>query len=69
MAVLHRFLLYFLHVFSISIDGTEVLNVTPQQTMWEFGGLDQDGNIDNPWKGASKMAPFDQEVKQIWPLE
>ena len=30
--------------------------------MWEFGGLDQDGNIDNPWKGASKMAPFDQEV-------
>lgn len=46
---------------SISIDGSEVLNVTPTNTMWEYGGLDQDGNIDNPWRAGTKMAPFDQE--------
>ncbi|WAR02690.1 BGBP-like protein [Mya arenaria] len=48
------------HGESISIDGDEVLNVTPQTTMWEYGGLDQDG-VENPWTAGSKMAPFDQE--------
>ena len=48
--------------FSISIDDTEVLNVAPITSMWQYGGLDQDGAIDNPWQGAGKMAPFDQEV-------
>ncbi|WAR02687.1 BGBP-like protein, partial [Mya arenaria] len=48
------------HGESISIDGDEVLNVTPQTTMWEYGGLDQDG-VENPWAAGSKMAPFDQE--------
>ncbi|KAH3882684.1 beta-1,3-glucan-binding protein-like [Dreissena polymorpha] len=45
---------------SISIDGDEVLNVTPQTTMWAFGGNDQDG-VENPWASGTKMAPFDQE--------
>ncbi|KAL4223162.1 3-glucan binding protein [Mactra antiquata] len=45
---------------SASIDGTRVMNVEPRQTMWEFGGLDKD-NVDNPWVGGNKMAPFDQE--------
>ena len=48
--------------FSLSIDDSEVLNVRPQNTMWEYGGLDRDGDIDNPWRGAGKMAPFDQQV-------
>nr|AEE89455.1 beta-glucan recognition protein [Tapes literatus] len=45
---------------SISIDDTEVLNVTPQTSMWEFGELDKDG-VENPWAAGTKMAPFDQE--------
>jgi len=47
---------------SISIDGDEVLNVTPQTNMWEYGGLDKDG-VENPWAAGGKMAPFDQEVR------
>nr|AGT42010.1 lipopolysaccharide and beta-1,3-glucan-binding protein [Meretrix meretrix] len=45
---------------SITIDDTEVLNVTPQTNMWEYGGLDKDG-VENPWAAGSKMAPLDQE--------
>jgi len=45
---------------SISIDDTEVVNVTPPQTMWEYGGNDQD-HVENPWAAGSKMAPFDQD--------
>ena len=51
--------------FSISIDDTEVLNVTPQTNMWEFGELDKDG-VENPWAAGTKMAPFDQEVKCLF---
>ena len=36
--------------------------MTPPKTMWEYGGLDKDGKIDNPWTAGTKMAPFDQEV-------
>lgn len=49
---------------SISIDGSEVLNVAPTNSMWEFGGLDKDG-VENPWAAGGKMAPFDQEVNAI----
>ena len=47
---------------SISMDGDELINVAPPATMWEYGGLDKDG-VENTWAGATKMAPFDQEVK------
>ena len=63
-----RYLLDDPRICSISIDGTEVLNVTPKQTMWEYGGLDQDGNINNPWKAGTKMAPFDQKVSGYFPV-
>jgi len=46
----------------MSIDGNEVLNVTPRTNMWEYGGLDKDG-VQNPWAAGNKMAPFDQEVR------
>ncbi|XP_064620833.1 beta-1,3-glucan-binding protein-like [Lineus longissimus] len=45
------------------LDGEEILKVDPGANgFWSFGEFDTGlpGN-DNPWQGASKMAPFDQE--------
>lgn len=33
------------------------------ESMWEFGGFQ---NVDNPWKGGSMNAPFDQEFYLIF---
>ena len=47
-----------------SVDGRQTLRVAPGAAgFWGFGGLDQLDGHDNPWKGASSMAPFDQEVR------
>ncbi|KAJ8312827.1 hypothetical protein KUTeg_010200 [Tegillarca granosa] len=43
------------------LDGAEILNLTPDSGgFWKLGGLDKT-NYENPWRYASKMAPFDQE--------
>ncbi|KAH9525442.1 Beta-1,3-glucan-binding protein [Bulinus truncatus] len=47
-----------------TVDGTEILNVTPQQGgFWEFGDFQNTGQSkwDNPWAAGGHMAPFDQE--------
>nr|ABL63380.1 beta-glucan recognition protein [Biomphalaria glabrata] len=47
-----------------TVDGTEILNVTPPQGgMWEFGDFEKTGlsKWDNPWAAGGHMAPFDQE--------
>ncbi|KAK3576707.1 hypothetical protein CHS0354_024321 [Potamilus streckersoni] len=43
-----------------TVDDDEVLNVAPAENFWKHGGLDTSG-LENPWEGATKMAPFDQE--------
>ena len=48
-----------------AVDGEEILRVAPGPGgFWELGGFDQRAAYDNPWKGASRMAPFDQEVSR-----
>ena len=48
------------------VDGEEVLRVDPGPSgFWNFGGFDQRQGYDNPWQGASRMAPFDQEVRSV----
>ncbi|XP_071096802.1 beta-1,3-glucan-binding protein-like [Haliotis cracherodii] len=46
---------------TFSFDGRQTLRVSPGDTgFWGFGEFNETG-FDNPWKGASKMAPFDKE--------
>ncbi|XP_030761868.1 beta-1,3-glucan-binding protein-like [Sitophilus oryzae] len=46
---------------TFNVDGEEIGSVTPPSGgFWELGGFDS-ATTDNPWKGASNMAPFDQE--------
>ncbi|XP_049958309.1 beta-1,3-glucan-binding protein-like [Schistocerca serialis cubense] len=46
-----------------SIDGTEIGTVTPtDEGFWSYGGFNTDlPAAENPWRYATKMAPFDQE--------
>ncbi|XP_076250161.1 beta-1,3-glucan-binding protein-like [Rhynchophorus ferrugineus] len=47
--------------FTYSVDGEEVGSVSPPPGgFWEMGGFDN-ATTDNPWRGGSHMAPFDQE--------
>ncbi|XP_063448889.1 beta-1,3-glucan-binding protein-like [Mytilus trossulus] len=50
-----------------TIDGEEILKtVPPQGGFWELGDFDKNApGMDNPWRGSSKMAPFDQEFYLI----
>ncbi|XP_076106848.1 beta-1,3-glucan-binding protein-like isoform X2 [Mytilus galloprovincialis] len=50
-----------------TIDGEELLKtVPPQGGFWELGEFDKNQpGMTNPWRGASKMAPFDQEFYLI----
>jgi len=47
-----------------SVDGIELMNVTPETDFWTWGNFP--GGMDNPWKYNSKMAPFDQEFYLIF---
>lgn len=53
--------------FRFTIDGEELLKtVPPQGGFWELGEFDKNQpGMTNPWRGASKMAPFDQEVNFV----
>ncbi|XP_046557192.1 LOW QUALITY PROTEIN: beta-1,3-glucan-binding protein-like [Haliotis rubra] len=43
------------------LDGELILTVDPgKDGFWKYGGYDKT-HFNNPWAGASKMAPFDQE--------
>ncbi|XP_049779843.1 beta-1,3-glucan-binding protein-like [Schistocerca cancellata] len=46
-----------------SIDGTEIGTVTPtDEGFWAYGGFNTNvPTAENPWRYATKMAPFDQE--------
>lgn len=47
-----------------NIDGKLVGSVTPTKGgFWEYGGFPEE--YENPWKGGTKMAPFDQEFYLI----
>ncbi|KAF7274037.1 hypothetical protein GWI33_013278 [Rhynchophorus ferrugineus] len=49
--------------FIFYIDNEQIGSVTvPNGGFWEYGGF---ANVDNPWQGSSKMAPFDQEFYLI----
>lgn len=44
------------------MDGEEILTVDPGPLgFWNLGEFSTSG-LQSPWKGASKMAPFDQKV-------
>ncbi|XP_070564349.1 beta-1,3-glucan-binding protein-like isoform X2 [Ptychodera flava] len=45
------------------LDDQEILHVDPGKNgFWEYGNFHKDApNADNPWQGATKLAPFDQE--------
>lgn len=47
-----------------SVDGGEIGTITPPAGgFWEFGDFgSQTPWAENPWRFATKMAPFDQEV-------
>lgn len=46
-----------------SIDDVELGRIAPGAGgFWEHGGFGNGRNIENPWRYASRMAPFDQKV-------
>ena len=48
------------------IDDHVTLNITVKDTsFWEMGKFSTIGDIDNPWREGSPMAPFDQEFYVI----
>lgn len=50
---------------SFKIDDVELGRVAPPAGgFWSHGGFNSNPNILNPWRYGSKMAPFDQKVKQ-----
>ncbi|CAM9735120.1 unnamed protein product [Lampetra fluviatilis] len=50
------------HATKFLLDGEETLKVNPTADgFWGLGAFPN--NIDNPWKGRGKMAPFDQDVR------
>ncbi|ENN78827.1 hypothetical protein YQE_04710, partial [Dendroctonus ponderosae] len=51
--------------FTFYIDG-ELIGTTnpPAEGFWELGGF-EDSTFDNPWKGTTQMAPFDQKFYLI----
>ncbi|XP_030761869.1 beta-1,3-glucan-binding protein-like [Sitophilus oryzae] len=51
--------------FIFYVDNEEIGSVSPPTGgFWELGGFAQT-NVNNPWEGATKMAPFDQEFYLI----
>lgn len=40
----------------------------PAGGFWEHGGFDKHPGIENPWRDATKMAPFDKEFYFIFNL-
>lgn len=52
-----------IYVFRVFVDDDLLLDATPpsDQSYFEWANFSSLGDIDNPWRGGSKMAPFDQE--------
>lgn len=57
-------ILKFADFISFGVDDVEIGRIDPGPGgFWEYGGFEAAApGIDNPWRGGTKMAPFDQQV-------
>lgn len=46
---------------SFLVDGKLIGEVKPNETLWKLGDFNK--AYENPWRFATKLAPFDQEVR------
>ena len=61
LQILNNIEIFCLDYLKFSLDNVELGTMTPTAGgFWELGGFPAD--VQNPWRYATKMAPFDEEV-------